>query len=471
MSREKDLAKNTVILGIGNFLPKIFALITIPIITAKLTKVEYGTYDYIATLISLLLPVATLQIQSAAFRFLIDYRGDVKNTNKIISSILAFTIFVSTFVVVFLFIIMGNYSFITRIIICSYFMVDIINLTLGQVVRGLSMNKEYSISSIIVSITNAICIFSLLGFINTGLNGVLVSITLANIISIIYLFNKTGIFRRLSFTFVRFDTIKWMLSYSWPMVPNNLSNWVLKLSDRLVIIAFLGVEANAVYAVANKIPNLLSLAQTTFVMAWQENASIAAKDKDSSEYYSKMFDYVYTLIFSFTALLIAFTPIMFYLLIKGDYSEAYYQIPILFLGMYFYCLSAFQGGIYIANKKTKSVGISTIFAAVLNLLINLLLIKKIGITAGSISTLAAYLILFIYRMIDVKKIQKISFNYGRLIFLFLILCFMCYLCFQKNLACNITNFALAIVLSVVLNFNLIKGIFKRKIIKNYKVLE
>ena len=73
------------------------------------------------------------------------------------------------------------------------------------------------------------------------------------------------------------------------MVPNNLSNWVLSASDRLVITAVLGVEANAVYAVAGKIPNLLATLQGTFTLAWQENASISANDADAAEYYSNMF--------------------------------------------------------------------------------------------------------------------------------------------------------------------------------------
>ena len=71
MSRGKELAKNTLILFFGTFLPKLSSIITLPIITGGLTKVEYGTYDLIGTLISLLFPIVTLQIHSAAFRFLI----------------------------------------------------------------------------------------------------------------------------------------------------------------------------------------------------------------------------------------------------------------------------------------------------------------------------------------------------------------------------------------------------------------
>jgi len=85
MSRESKLAKNTFILAIGTFLPKFVAIITLPILTGYLTKEEYGTYDLITVLVSLVLPAATLQIQTAAFRFLIDVRHDVDSIKTIIT--------------------------------------------------------------------------------------------------------------------------------------------------------------------------------------------------------------------------------------------------------------------------------------------------------------------------------------------------------------------------------------------------
>ena len=76
MSREGKLAKNTLILSIGTFLPKLASIITLPVLTGCLTQSEMGTYDVILILESLFLPTATLQIQTAAFRFLIDARDD-----------------------------------------------------------------------------------------------------------------------------------------------------------------------------------------------------------------------------------------------------------------------------------------------------------------------------------------------------------------------------------------------------------
>ena len=67
---KSNFYKNTLILSLGTFLPKFAAFITLPILTGQLTKVEYGTYDLVTVMVSLLLPAATLQIQAAAFRLL-----------------------------------------------------------------------------------------------------------------------------------------------------------------------------------------------------------------------------------------------------------------------------------------------------------------------------------------------------------------------------------------------------------------
>ena len=150
MSREKELVKNTFILSIGRLMPKVFAFITLPILTAYLTKKEYGTYDLIATLVMLAIPVATLQIQTAAFRFLIDCRGDKEKSSEIVSNIFAVTIPVSLIVSIIVQFFFREWSMAIRIMIAVYFFLDTIHLTVAQVARGIGNNKAYSVSAIIV---------------------------------------------------------------------------------------------------------------------------------------------------------------------------------------------------------------------------------------------------------------------------------------------------------------------------------
>lgn len=459
MNREKALAKNTFIIAIGTFLPKFSSIITLPIITGGLTKAEMGTYDLISTLVSLFLPVATLQIQSAAFRFLIDVREDEKETKRIITNIISFILPTSLIALTILYLCLGNVSLVIRWLICLYFFSDILMLSTQQIVRGLSNNKLYSASSVTISFSNMLLIVLTISVGKQGLVGVLASITIATTIGLILLLVKGHILSRIDLSLLSRKTLLEMLSYSWPMIPNSLSNWVLSFSDRAVLTAFMGLEANAIYSVANKIPALFTTVQGTFVFAWQENASLASKDSDADTYYAEMFDSIFGILVGIMALLIAATPILFWLLIRGDYKEAYYQMPILFMGMLFSSMASFIGGIYVAHKKTRSVGVTTILAAACNLVIDLVFVHKIGIFAASISTLVSYVFLTIYRMVDVQKFQKVKFNTGRFCLLIALLVLMCAICWIDTVALNVLNIILGCIIAVVVNRKIMKASF------------
>ncbi len=464
MSREKDLVKNTIIISFGTFIPKLASIITLPIITAGLSKAEYGTYDLINTLVSLFLPVLTLQIQSAAFRFLIEKRQDEKEKSKIISTILTFITITSAVGLLVLFFSLRNLSVETRLFICLYFYFDMYVLTMAQIIRGINKNKIYSTNAILQSIVNMTLIIVTVKWKKIGLNGVILSIGIACFCSCVFLLSFGQIYRYYTPRQFSKKTLKKMLQYSWPMIPNQLSLWVMNISDRLILTTFLGVEVNAVYAVANKIPSLFSIVQNTFTYAWQENASVNSNDADATNYYSKIFDQVYCILVGVMAVLIATTPILFSLLIRGDYSDSYNQMPILFLGVFFSTISSFLGGIYIAKKRTKSVGITTTFAAFMNFAINMLFVRKIGIYAASISTTVSYMFLVIYRMFDVQKFMKLKFQKLKMGITLLILVCMCVLCFQRNNILNIVNIFISVTMGIFININKLKSIAKKILI-------
>lgn len=460
MSREGKLVKNTFILSIGTFLPKLAGFITLPILTACLSKEQYGTYDLITILVSLILPITTLQIHTAAFRFLIEHKND-RNLAKIyFSNILAFVIPVAFISLTILYFFLPIESFQIKIWVCIYLFFDTIVAEVRQITRGLSRNLDYSISAIISAFVKMILALVLVQLLKYELLGAIIALALSPIFSLIFLFFKVKVYELIDFSLVSKKVLKEMIGYSWPMVPNNMSGWVMRASDRFIVTIFMGLPANAVYAVANKIPHLLTLAQSTFHMAWQENASLASKDEDVGEYYSKMFVTMANFYAGCLGLIIAVTPILFKVLIKGDYAEAYPQMPILFLAMFFSCMTGFQGGIYIACKATKSVGLTTVAAAVCNIVVDLALIKHIGLYAASGSTLVSFIFLFVYRMINIRKIVSIKYDMPRLFIAISVMLIECALCYVNTLPINIINACFALAAFCLMNKQTITSVLK-----------
>lgn len=470
MNREKQLAKNTLIISIGTFLPRLFALISVPILTACLSKAEYGTYDLISILETLFLPIATIQIQTAAFRFLIENRGELNKEKEIVSGVLFFCMIMSLISLTILFFCLVNLSFTVRILICLFFLFNIIMSALQQIARGLNHTVLFTISAVIYSAVNVLLILLCVQFWNMGLNGALAALVAAALVTTVVLFFAGKIYKYFSMSSIKKKIIWKMVGYSWPMVLNSISIWVMNLSDRLVLTTFIGIEATAIYAVANKIPSVFTAVQSTFALAWQENASIASKDKDAGEYYGSVFDSIYNIMIGAMVLLIAATPLLYMLLIKGDYSESYPQIPILLFSIFFSCIFTFLGGIYIALKKTKSVGFTTTIGAVVNILVDLALVNFIGIYAASLSTLISYVVLSGYRVFDLRKYIKVKFRWKKILLLLALIAVMCVFCMIHNVYFDIINCIIAIPVAVILNkkllSNLFKKIFRRNRLKN-----
>lgn len=464
MSREVKLAKNTLILSIGTFLPKFAAFITLPILTAYLTKEEYGTYDLIIVLVSFVLPVTTLQIQSAAFRFLIDVRQEETKTKSIITNIYAFVLPISALALFILYFFLPGDAVI-KILICLYFLADILVNVSRQIARGINKNLDFSISAIVSSIGKLLFAIIFVWWLRIGLAGAVVALGLSSVLSFVVLCIRIKLYRYIALRLINWNQIKSLISYSWPMVPNSMSMWVMRVSDRFVVTMFMGVTANAVYSVANKIPSLLTLAQGTFTMAWQESASIVSKDKDADAYYSFMFRAMFDLMAGFLGILICIMPFLFILLIRGDYREAYFQMPILLLAMFFYSQCAFLGGIYVAYKDTRSVGITTMTAAACNLIVDLVLIRFIGLYAASGSTLISYLLLFVFRIIDVRKLVKIEYDIRHMLLVLIVLVIESILCFQQKSILNVINIVFGFIVFLGLNKSFIKAVVNKG--KNY----
>jgi len=460
MSREKSLAKNTIILAIGTVLPKIAHLITLPIVTDELTKAEYGTYDLIATLVSLFLPIATLQVQSAAFRFLIDCKEDETGKKRVITNVVIFVILSSLLSLTLLFFALYKLDLIVRVLICVYFFTDILLLTFVQVVRGLSNPKLYSLCMSVQPIVNMLLVVVLVYFVDGGLIGALIAMAASTTAALILVLARGKILCNIDCRLLSKSMLKELIDYSWPMIPNSLSLWMLHFSDRLVLLQFVGIEANAIYGAANKIPSMYTLANSAFTLAWQENASVNLKDEDSAAYYGNMFDNILRILAGILAMLIAMTPILFLVLIKGDYDAAYGQMALLLMAMFFSSISSFLGGIYVAHKRTKNVGSTTIIAAAINLVIDLILVHSLEIYAASISTLVAYMFLALYRMKNIQSFQEIKFNYGSMIRYIAVLVVMSILLWMDIWYLDVVNVILGTVFAVVLNRAMIKNIWK-----------
>ena len=445
MNKNKELAKNTLIIFIGKFCTQFVSFLLVPIYTYYLISSDYGYVDLIQTYVSLLAPMIILRFDSAIFRFLIDYRNDKNKTNEIISSSILLILF-QIFIISILFFIINNFlhfdyyiSIILNIVFVS------ISSYLLQLIRGIGKNIEYSIASIISGIiTIALNIILIICF-KYNASSILYTSALANIFCSIYLILKNKLYKYINIKFYNKKTLKEMLKYSLPMIPDGLSWWVVNVSDRTIISFLINTSANGIYAVSSKFSNILSSVFQIFNMSWQESASMHINDSDKDEFFSGVMSKTYYIFYTLCLGIMIFMPFIITYLIGSEYKSAYYYIPILLLGNLFNAIANTLGGIYIAKKETKKVAKTTMLAAFINIIINIAFIRFIGLYAAALSTLLAYIVVALYRWIDTKKYINIKINTKKFIISIIIYIIGAIIYYFNNKILNIINFVVIIL--------------------------
>ena len=209
---------------------------------------------------------------------------------------------------------------------------------------------------------------------------------------------------------------KEMILYSLPLIPNKVSWTIINLSDRIILMNVLGSDATGLYAVSYKFPNLMDTVYGFFYQSWKESSARALKEENQDDFYNSVYENLKNFMFSLVLGMTAFMPLVFFILINKNYYAALPYIPVLLLATYFSNMSGFYGGIFTAYKDTKIMGTTTVAAAIINLSVNLLMIRKFGIYAAAVSTLVANFVVYVYRKIKVRKYIKLKENWKKSIF-------------------------------------------------------
>ena len=460
MSKKKQLAKNTMIIFFGKVCTQLISFFLLPLYTAYLQTSEYGVVDLIQTYVTLLVPIITLELEMSIFRWLIDSRGKKDDTEKLISNdfyilIISLVLFSIIYLIVSLFInIPFKYVILLDIIVC------VLSGNLLQVARGLGKIMDFSISCILTGLTTIISNIILIVFCHMQAEGMIISMALANGVCSLYLFFKLKIYNKIKFNKVDHKLIKEMYKYSIPLVPNGISWWVVNVSDRSIISIVLGASANGLYAISNKFPTVISSLTGIFNLSWSESASLHINSDDRDEFFSDITNTVIRLFSTLGVGILACMPFVFPMLINSKYRDAYLYIPPLVIGTVFNVAICLYSQIYLAKKMSKQVASTTITGAIINILINIVFIKYIGLFAAAISTMISYMVMAIFRHFDLKKYVNIKIDKLLIIKVFLMFILISISYYINNMYLNIFSLIIVCLDAYFLNRTILIDFYK-----------
>ena len=453
----KNLLNNTFIFAIGDLSTKGITLLLVPIFSFYLTKSEFGSLDLIQTSILLIIPVLSLSAAEAVLRFTFEFSPKKVFTNGL--TVILLGLLLTNFIT---FLIYLTTSFEAKILFLISLLVCVMILQnlLLQFSRGLKKNFVFAVSSIISSVSLLLFIFVFIFYSEFSLEKYLLSAILSNFTSIIFIYYSLKINKYIDFNEFDHKFIKELLKYSCPMIPNSIIWWVINGSSRFLILYFLGPSANGVYAVSSKIPGLINIFNSIFFKAWQivsiEDLSSNSKDEDMTK--KKVFIYFRVFLLMMITILILFIDNIFKIFINITFFEAVNYVPILLFSIYFSSCSSFLGTNYIVNKKTGNLFKSTIWSAVINIFLNVILIPYVGLYGVAISSMISFFYMYISRIIDLHK--NFFYYVNSKVIIHVILVTITYFNFLYTSPYYLLNKFVIFIVLVLLNTKLIYKIFR-----------
>ena len=447
--------KTAAIYFIGNILTKMIGFFLLPLYTKRLLPSQFGEYDLIVALISFFIPVLFFQIWDGMFRFAFDKNEKNEKYNIITNS---FFVFLGGLIVYSLiYSIIGEvFNFNFKWIIFIYGVSFALQYQYSFIARVFLKNKLFVFSGFMNSLISAISNIILIVGLGMGVEALYISAILGVVIQVVMIEIVVKPLNNLNIKAIDIDRIVKMIKFSIPLCVASISYWLLSGYTKLCIVNRLGAYENGLYAVANKFSIIVSLMVSIFQYAWNEMAYKMANDCNRIDSYKISIQYIFKVIIMGSAIGILGIKLIFPWFIDSSYIEALSIIPLVLIGVAFNSLAGFIGTIFMTEKDTKSIFITTIIAAFVNILCMNLFINLWELQGAVASLCLSFIILSFIRIIIIKKTLKIkSFNIN--IIYFVILLASIYIYYKYDGIIILLSIIFIILFSII---NSVKGVDK-----------
>lgn len=406
---------------ISTVLVKFITVISMPIYTRMLSTYDYGIASTFSSWYSLMIILCSLDLEMSIGRAKQDYR---MNLRKYISSLQLLSGIFSLVFFGICFIALSKISMFTEM---SYGLLGILAIYLFFA-PAVSLSQaryryEYRYKENI-----AIMIFVAVGSIIT-------SLVLINIIPIKKYYGKVigsalpTVFLGITYWIkaikssdlaINIDYWKYALKISAPMIVHSMALNILATSDRVVITKYIGAEATGIYTVAYQYALLVNVIMGAVNQAWQPWFH--------DNYYAGNFELIKLKTKKLTSLgyfigigCIAFAPEMISFLGPEEYGIGVWAVPPIVLGVICQFLYTNYINIELHLKTTQYASLGTVFAAVINIILNMFLVEEYGFIIAAYTTLFSYIILLIVHYCITRFLLKVNL-YDNMFFVITFLC-------------------------------------------------
>jgi O-antigen/teichoic acid export membrane protein len=391
------IIKNSVIYLSSSILNKAIPFLLLPILTKYLSPEEYGVLSIFQLLISFSTAFVGMNMSANISKNFFKYNK--QQTSLMIGNILmilsltTLIYFLITLGVSFyyqeIFSVPSNWVVIIPVI-SFMFMINTINLTILRNQEKAILFGIYEIANTAVNmgVTILLLLMYHYGWYSQAV-GMTFAYTLFFIISFLHL-------KKNSFIILKYDgaEAKKILKLSIPLIPHVVGGIIIALSDRFFIERMVSLEMVGIYSVGYMFGVVVILFTDAFIKAWSPWFYKILSDADNAK---KIKIVKYSYLYILATFIVAFGISIFAKFIIP------YVVNVRYVGAEIYVFWIAIGyavhGVYkiffpylVHISKTSFLGVSTIIAAVLNLIFNYFLIKEFGAIGAAYSTVLSFIV-------------------------------------------------------------------------------
>ena len=298
---------------------------------------------------------------------------------------------------------------------------------------------------------------ALICFSRIELSNVILAIACAQIISITYAAYKINFFKLLDFKNISKEKVYQLLNYSFPLLPNTLSWWLIDLGSRYIILFFIGLEENGLYAVAARYAGIIALVNSIFILSWQDYV-INSKLKISSN--KKKLSLSLNLFVAFqiglVILLTSFSKELIFYTTPVAFHDAANYLPVLLISSAFASFCGFYGAFYLKEKRTRKIFTTTFIGSIINIIFCIALINYFSLYAVAAASFVGFFVTFLIRYRDFD----IMLNFNKLIPLIFIYIAVFYITYSyESTNVRLISIAVALISFILTNINIYQKIF------------
>ena len=402
------LASDIVIFIIGTVFAKAIQFLLMPLYTTYLTTEEYGVAELTNNLSEFFLPIATLCIYEAAFRYAVDPSFDNRKIVATVIKVMSRSTFIGVFItIVANYLFHYQYAYYLFFILYSYS----IRMCAAYYVRGKGFSKVFAMSGVVNALSLGLFNVIFLVILRCNDKGYLISIGLSYCCSALYLLIKGNAMKDYEREKSDKNAEIILLQYCIPLIFYNVLYWFTTISGRYILLWYTDSSITGKYVAAIKIAAVINMLQQAVYSAFQLNSSRVYNEDNRESFYSGIINSFISLYCVFGSIMICMTPLLARFTLRNEFYDASIYLPMILFSAIIYCVSSLLGTMYSTYKKTKrTVGVS-LCGAIINGLFGVLLTPQHGIWGVCLASALCYSGQTVYKYFDIKMFCKIQYNW------------------------------------------------------------